>query len=322
LGTALRYVIFEFPELTQFPAPRPGHSNDYRVKLQLYIGKLSTAISQGSQPPFKDIQELSMLAHADAQMDPELRAHIFNTYLVASARYRDEVTSLADGLLNQTSALLKAYLEGSSPTGFRACLSHSSLWRGLPMWDGLTEQEKTHCLDLAIRYADLAVAQTAMERILKDENDVTLNLTLAKWHGRNDPAKKIHFLERILALDPWDSTAYSELGLHFYKAGEWATAGKHFSKAIDLGPPALGMNAYFKAETELHLNNEGAAEAMFLRASEIDPTGLSPRLSLISLFSKQGRSDDARRLAKSVLATPDLQSQLTSEESEELLALR
>jgi tetratricopeptide (TPR) repeat protein len=319
LGTALRYGIFEFPALADLPPPRPGQAHDYQIHLQLYIGRLSTAISDSAPPPYAQIQSLSLLAHQDDALDPEVRSHLFNTYLVASARYRDESVSLADGLLNETSGFLRDYLAQSRPAGFRSCMSHSSLWRGLAMWEGLTSEQKTQCLAQASHCAEQAQPGNPVERLLRAENDVTLNLTLAKWLGRNDPAVKMHYLNRITELDPWDATAYSELALLHYKREQWPEAIRHFDKAIELGPPALGMNSHFRADIELRLGREDSAEHLFRRAARIDPEGLSPRLALFDLLQRQGRRPQARAAAQEILGHPDLRGQL---DDHELLALQ
>lgn len=319
LGTALRYGIFEFPALADLPPPRTGQAHDYQIQLQLYIGRLSTAISDSAPPPYAQIQSLSLLAHQDRALDPEVRAHLFNTYLVASARYRDESVSLADGLLNQTSGFLRDYLTQSRPTGFRSCMSHSSLWRGLAMWEGLTAEQKTQCLAQASHCAERAQPGNPVERLLHAENDVTLNLTLAKWLGRTDPAVKMRYLNRITELDPWDATAYSELALLHYKREQWSEAIRHFDKAIELGPPALGMNSHFRADIDLRLGREDSAEHLFRRAARIDPQGLSPRLALFELLQRQGRRPQARVAAQEILDHPDLRGQL---DDHELLALQ
>lgn len=321
MGLALRYGIFDFPGLAAFGQPRAGNAYDYRICMQLYIGHLSTALSSSAPAPYEEIRQLSLWAMQDSTLDLEVRAHLFNTYLVASARYQDKMAALGDTVLNQTSEILYQYLQNTQPEGFRSCMAFSTLWRGMPMWEKLSIAEKDDCLLRSIACSEMAQPANTVERIVKDENDVTLNLTLAKWFGRQDAQRKIHYLQRLIELDPWDSTAYSELGLHFFKQSAWEVAHQWFQKAVDLGPPALGMNMYFKAEAELKLGRLQEAEASFRLAANIDPEGVSPHLSLIAMLQEQQRLQDAREAARKVLNEPDLCEQLSEEEIQQLQAI-
>jgi tetratricopeptide (TPR) repeat protein len=115
-----------------------------------------------------------------------------------------------------------------------------------------------------------------------------------------------NYFEKTLEMDPQNALAYNGLGLVLSKNKETKSESEVcFQKAIHLNPNYVNpyrnlANLLYDYNDELH---QTAAEHLYKRAVELDPSFFKAYNSLGAIYIKKGRIDDAKEMfqkAKSV----------------------
>jgi tetratricopeptide (TPR) repeat protein len=119
----------------------------------------------------------------------------------------------------------------------------------------------------------------------------------AGWYCDAAPAgdHAIEALQRAIALDPADATAWALLGAFQYQFGQdWPSARRSFERAIALQPrSAFAHTAYGWQLTARGLLDP--AEQALTHARELDPQYVNSRVHMVNLRIAQRRLDDAQR---------------------------
>tara|TARA_R110000868_G_scaffold381713_1_gene648121 strand:- start:298 stop:876 length:579 start_codon:yes stop_codon:yes gene_type:complete len=174
---------------------------------------------------------------------------------------------------------------------------------------------QAECLDRAERISLNINTRCLSENIVAHENRYTCFQSIAKWHINNHNHKDAEiYLNKMIALDPYDSTAYSELGLHQANRNEYIGATASFKQAVKLGPPGTSMNTYYYAKClEITGNIHDSIEYLHKSAS-LDTTAVSPWLDLHELYNRNNDKINATSCVKHILSTPTLRNQLATNE--------
>jgi len=192
--------------------------------------------------------------------------------------------------------------------------------RGLAMSSTLTEQEKRLLLEKSEKLSRSLFSDIIIENIVYKENLYTTLQTMAKYalyHNKADIA--ISRLHEMINLDPFDSTAYSELGLLLFEQENYAEAIQMFHQARTLGPPGVGMNFYYEAKCHEFLGNMIKYVSLLESTTRIDPFAISPWLDLLDYYKNTAQNDMILKISKLILNQEILMEQLTTEEQQELL---
>lgn len=127
-------------------------------------------------------------------------------------------------------------------------------------------------------------------------------------------------LTEMIKLDPYDSTAYGELGFFLLDQNCIDEAAVNFARAAQLGPPAVGMHTYYYAKSLQLLGNHEAAVSALYEVTKIDNEALSPWLDLIEYNLEIKEMDKAKEIITNVLKNPTYRSQLEADEISQLEA--
>ncbi|HTM64594.1 MAG TPA: hypothetical protein VL360_08890 [Gammaproteobacteria bacterium] len=147
------------------------------------------------------------------------------------------------------------------------------------------------------------------------ENQQICFQSIAKWHLQNGDMKNAEkYLNQMVMVDPYDSTGHSELGLFLIKLEAFEEAGKCFKKAMELGPPGAGMNAYYYAQCLINLGKETDAVDYFKKAAELDPLSISPLLDLLDYYNAKGDQSKANDIVNYIMKHDHLSEQLEAHE--------
>lgn len=180
-----------------------------------------------------------------------------------------------------------------------------------------TSRQNLH-LKKAENYARKLEPINEYENLIAKENLYTLLQTLSKWNfflGNDIVAEKS--LIEMCELDPLDSRAFSEYGLYLYKKKRFVKAEQYFSKAIELGPPSIGMNLYFLIKTKEALGvSKFDLISLLLQVIEIDPCTISPWIDIIEFYIEQGEKELCRNFVCKMFNNPQLKDQLNEQEVE------
>ena len=141
-------------------------------------------------------------------------------------------------------------------------------------------------------------AETAFQYVLKQyPNDPEAHSNLGVlWMGRGDLDKAQSCFEQALHLDANYVGAYTNLGHLFEERNNIPQSQKHYKKALDLEP----SNQQVKALLDTDNHEYESAEVAWRRSVELKPNEQDGYLGLASLFSKQGRYEDAQAMFKQV----------------------
>lgn len=229
--------------------------------------------------------------------------------------YRYEKEALYCNEIVTLSKVLLKYVSHSEYNSFIDTLYSSVAYRGLSMVKEFDQDEQTEFLMKAEKLARLLRPSTKFEEIVASENIYTLLQTLAKWHiNLNDNKKAETCLKEMIQIDPFDSTAYSELGFFYIRYNDYDKGAEYFKKAMELGPPGMGMNIYYYATCLEKLGNGLEAINYLYRSADIDKQALSPWLDLLNFYSEKKQFDKTKHISNHIFHTPILKEQLEEHE--------
>ena len=124
---------------------------------------------------------------------------------------------------------------------------------------------------------------------------------MSKWHLYNKNLLEAErYLCELIVIDPHDSTGFSELGFFYVNEESFEKAANCFMKAIELGPPGAGMNAYYYAKCLEKLGKEQDAITYLFESTKLDEQALSPWLDLMGHFINQKQNDKAQQIANHI----------------------
>jgi tetratricopeptide (TPR) repeat protein len=317
----LRYG--RFAELRQRLAPLDAGTTDIQFALRLLAAEagLAELISVNAPADIAPFHKLAMDVAAGAVKDPELQLRILARYIVVSNRHSAdyEQRAIADQCMVPAKALLEA-LEQHGTFSSRVACSFGA--RGLAMSTIYGRDMQQQMLERALDNAERAVPEDALDVLVAKENFTVVMQTMAKWHeseGRESDA--IGCLQRMVRLDRFDSTGFSELGLHHLRHERQEQALEAFGRARELGPPGLALNTYYHGICLAATGQIEEAERAYLASAQADPDALSPRLALIDLYAETGNGLRSKALAREILESPELAIQLDFGERDSLRGL-
>ncbi|HXH29794.1 MAG TPA: hypothetical protein VNJ01_03170 [Bacteriovoracaceae bacterium] len=280
-----------------------------RYRLPLIDLMINQAVSLERPVP------MQFLVQALEKGQGEDRLFIMNRIIVASVRYDPEFSRTQKEYLTALTAELLQGIDTFRPTDQHSVVALATLCRGLPMAPGFPAERTGEYLQKAIEYLQALVPRNELETLARDENIYTLYLTFSKYHLHQlkDEAGFVSYLQKMMVLDPLDSTSFGELGLHYFKQEKYEKAEGHFQDCVRLGPPSLAMHLYFLGECQEKNGKRSQAISSYEACMQYDPEGLSPVLKLFEL-KKLSAPMESRQLALTMLKTEVYSDQLTEEE--------
>jgi len=222
--------------------------------------------------------------------------------------YQNEILELAKYFLTLIAKFNEPY--------FMHIFYSSIAYRGIAMVHPFGQERQEEFLTKAEQLARNLKGNTELEKMVAADNLYTCLQTMSKWQFHRKKTKESeNYLLEMISIDPYDSIAYSELGFFYIKTESYENAVTQFKKALDLGPPGTGMNAYYYAKCLEKLGDEPNAVAMLYQSAEIDSQALSPWLDLMNYFGNKGQHHKAIEIANHINKTPILMEQLEEDEA-------
>jgi tetratricopeptide (TPR) repeat protein len=107
-------------------------------------------------------------------------------------------------------------------------------------------------------------AEAAYQRALALEPDNSHAMTGMAWvcGGRHEFEQSIAWANRALALNPEDDAAHGLIGDAAVEMGDYAAAGRHYQRMLDLRP---GLSSYSRAAHLLHLTGDTMRATLLMR---------------------------------------------------------
>lgn len=217
-------------------------------------------------------------------------------------------------IIKLSHVFLKKLRDFESPD-FLNLLYTSIGYRGLAMVSSFGQIAQKDFLFNAINLAKNLASKSKINQIIASENLYTCFQTLAKWHiqEKNTLAAEKIFQEMV-EIDPFDSTAYSELGFLLSDLKRYEEASENFKKAMSLGSPGIGMNTYYYAYCLRLMGKKREAVDYLYMSSKFDKKAISPLLDILEILDPLEKRDEISKIAKKIFETPVLKGQLTDEE--------
>lgn len=119
------------------------------------------------------------------------------------------------------------------------------------------------------------------------------------YQGNREFDKAEYFYEKALANNFFDWQIYTNLGLIAQEKGDSNAALDYFQTALNYYPKSGVI--YTNVGVVFSKQKDPRAEKAFLRAIDYGPSLVEPRLNLASIYQKQGREDEARKLYEEIL---------------------
>lgn len=242
---------------------------------------------------------------------------LLNSLIVYFYRHQ-KISAKRFDIVNYSHSLSKL-LETVDYDNFIGNLYASIAFRGLAMVSDFDIPTQNSFIYHAEQLARSLQGENQLEQIVAAENFYTCLQTLSKWSQINNDftMAERHLLEMI-KLDPYDSTGYSELGFLALKMNEIENASLHFEKAMELGPPGTGMNAYYYAKCQEKMGKNDEAINYLYHSASLDRQAISPWLDLLEHYNNNNQQQEAKRIANHIYSTSVLMEQLEHDEITQL----
>lgn len=249
------------------------------------------------------------------------RSTIINRIIVAASRYEKTFFEKESVLLKSLTQELMREIENFKITSSFSKIQLATFCRGIPMSPYFPEERTEDYLRNAESLLLSIKPINEREAIVRDENLFTLYLTFSKFHlyQKNNVPEFLTCMEKMMTIDPHDSTAPGELGLFYFRKENYTEAEKFFRKCTQMGPPSLAMNLYFLGECLEKRGELEEAIRTYEECTSYDPEGLSPVLRLYEI-KKEIHPKEAELIRDLILKNPSLNDQLTEEERCALMA--
>jgi tetratricopeptide (TPR) repeat protein len=162
-------------------------------------------------------------------------------------------------------------LRASDPAGAMDAFERAI--KAVPMITG-PESAYMQIVEIAMARGDKARAAQALEAMLRWEHTAidSARQVVTMLEGEKDPARLRTALQRVVAIDPFDSPSHSTLGRMALDAGHAPDAVRNFRVALAAGPVNRASAHADLAEALLQTGNRTEARREALAALEIAPT--------------------------------------------------
>lgn len=124
------------------------------------------------------------------------------------------------------------------------------------------------------------------------------------WHLKGDEARACANLERALALDPKDKTAWLDLGSIRLAAGQLPASRDAFAKAAAIDPRSVDALSGL-ASIAFQSREYGQADGLLQTALRVDPTNPETQFHLALVKRAMGDSLAARRIYAALAKSPE-----------------
>jgi tetratricopeptide (TPR) repeat protein len=316
LDLAARYGLLTEVAGLEFGNISPDFADTFQFEKLTY--EISLAVSRDEIPEYEKLFAFLSALNASKYSGTCFKAAVMNRIIVAATRYC-KTADLKDRLKELASDLL-SFLNTFKPESFGEMVSVAMMWRGLPMAPGISREKQFEYLNRSIETIGGLKPADDLQALVRDELELTTRQSLAKFYlADGDIEGGLVQLRKMTELDPLDSTAFSEMGLLYFKDEKHLEeALMAFSIAARLGPPGLALNLFFKGECEKKLGLLNQAVESFHSCAAVDETALSPWLSLHEIHHLNGQIEEAAQVRNRILENPDLLSQITEDERKAL----
>lgn len=277
--------------------------------------KVNEDVSEGQAIDLSKIEQLMLTSLQDKKFNRFERLKICNRYIVNTMRYCRDKISLNDNLLTIIKDDIENLFSKREECSFSQLLSLSVVLRGVCMHPSFKVSEQELYLNRASKILSTIIATTPLESLLIKEMQYTLYLTISKFllYSKEDTDGFLKYINKMIKLDKYDSTAWLELGLFNFKRCHYETALIEFKNCVKLGPPSLSMSHFFKGLCYKNLNKTQAMISSFEKSIEYDDTALSPVLELAIHFNNTDIKR-AIKLKNQILNNNNLYEQLDPNE--------
>ncbi len=317
LNILLRYGLFnEICELNSNHLKSLMNESDF-IEFELIRASAYSRIAESEEELSIHLFKLANVVLSSTNLIKRVQVLVLNYVIVAA--YRFQVKLPYDNCLKQCCEKLIDLLKNEIENDFGSLIRKSVAYRGLAMVTELDFDLKNQFINQAEFLARTIKISNSFEKLIVKENLYTCLQSQAKWNqllNEFDAAKSN--LTEMIKLDPYDSTGYAELGFFFLAQNCIEEASINFSRAAELGPPAVGMHTYYYAKSLQLLGNNKAAISALYEVTKIDKEALSPWLDLIELNIEINAIDKAKEIITHVLKNPTYRFQLEADEISQL----
>jgi len=278
------------------------------------MSQINRSICHGRSPAIGPLLRLTKKTLNNTLLSNYWKLNITNRFIVTVNRHnKSQVFSKIAFDLAQS---LSHNLEKFRPTNFLENIKLALFYRGFAMaFNNLSHVYRY--LNKSLEISENIQCTTKIEEILKKENLIPVYQTLAKFYLMKKEYESAEiYLKKMIEVDPFDSTGYSELGLFYIHIKNLKKATKQFIEAALLGPPGVGMNWYLAATAFLKQNKMEQSYKYFKKSIDTDPLAISPLLDSIEVCKSLNKEKEAKNSITKLLTIPTLRSQLTSKEIE------
>jgi tetratricopeptide (TPR) repeat protein len=297
----------------EFVISHIGKSESAELQYLKEIAKVNLALSLGNKPLGKSLLDLFEKITNDESQNTDLKLKVANRFIVSAIRYKtsdvnfESIPLVGNWLIEK----LNIY----KPHDFKSNVLKSMCHRGVSMLASTEAKFAWHHLEESMKYALNATPETDYDEIVKKENLLNLHQSFSKAYAfTKDMDKTESHLKAMLEIDTYDSVVQLEIGLFYFNNNKYDLALKHFIRAFELGPPSLGMNAFFVGKCNLELNKFDEAIEAFQTSTTFDEEAVSPLLELFQIYKISNDTSNMISVAKQLLDTPCLREQLELDE--------
>lgn len=238
---------------------------------------------------------------------------LLNNLIVTYYRHQKakEKNSLIFDYANQLLRLLERFVDNTAISQLYCSVGY----RGLAMVKEFGRSTQSSFLQKAETLALLMPTENTSDTIVSLENLYTCTQSIAKWcEMTGEPDRAEYHLKKMIEIDEYDSTGYSELGFFYLNQHRHENAADYFKQALELGPPGAGMNSYYYAKCLEQMGDYDMAIGYLLKATRLDDKAASPYVDLFEIYKRKNDSINAYVISQIVQNTPDLWEQLEDNE--------
>lgn len=292
------------------------HARTLEVEILKEDALISMQLSSGKPISTNNLLLLAEKYASSCAISDREKIILLNRLIVASYRHEKERDKK---VFHAHAVTLLRLLEKHENGDFINKLHCSIGYRGIAMVSEFNEDQQFQMLKRAEEIALALQGANDNENTLALENLYTCLQSVTKWHLRNkDHGNAETYFKKMIAIDPFDSTGYSELGLHYVQLENYSLAANYLQTAMKLGPPGTAMNAYYYAKC-LELTGEIKESIHYLiETTTLDESALSPWIDLFEIYKNNNEITEAKKCAMHILSTEILRTQLENDETHSL----
>lgn len=308
----LRYGCFN-DLLEILPNSFSMHSFDLEMRLIKEAAKIEYKLSTDKQVSINNYLTLADQYLLSKRVRDREKIMLLNQLIVTY--YRHQKNPLGSNKIFDYAKMLEKLLDNFDKNIPLNTLYRSVGYRGLAMVEEFGDKNQFEFLRIAENLATNMPIVFESDKIVALENQYTCFQSIAKWHQQKDDKERaLSYLKKMIDIDPFDSTAYSERGFHHIKYENYTDASLCFEKAIRLGPPGTGMNAYYLAQCLEKLGKPSDALIYLLESTKLDQQAVSPLIDLIDYYITDNKIKLAQEIVTKIFTNDILFEQLEDDE--------